>query len=330
MRNFSRSATSLRKGLCLILSLSCLSIGGLSQQAADYTFRAQTELVLVNVTVRDKSGNFVRDLKADDFTILEDNKPQKATSFDIENTDVIPPSTVPQLSLLNPPQQTTRAPAAPPRNESSSNSLKDRRLMVLFFDLTSMQPEEIERASTAALNYVNKQMVPADLVAVMSLGNSLTVNQDFTADRDLLKKTLSAFNEGGGQGFEEGATGSTEGTADTGQAFTVDDTEYNIFNTDRRLEALRSVAASLAKVDQKKSLIYFSSGMDRTGIENQSQLRAAINAAVRSNLAIYTMDIRGLQAMVPGGEAQSASLRGVAPYSGQSSINQLNSNFSSQ
>jgi VWFA-related protein len=202
--------------------------------------------------------------------------------------------------------------------------------MVLFFDLTSMQPEEIERASTAALNYVNKQMVPADLVAVMSLGNSLTVNQDFTADRDLLKKTLSAFNEGGGQGFEEGATGSTEGTADTGQAFTVDDTEYNIFNTDRRLEALRSVAASLAKVDQKKSLIYFSSGMDRTGIENQSQLRAAINAAVRSNLAIYTMDIRGLQAMVPGGEAQSASLRGVAPYSGQSSINQLNSNFSSQ
>ena len=45
--------------------------------------------------------------------------------------------------------------------------------------------------------------------------------------------------------------------------------------------------------------------MDRTGIENQSELRAAINAAVRANLAIYTMDIRGLQALVPGGEAQS-------------------------
>ena len=41
--------------------------------------------------------------------------------------------------------------------------------------------------------------------------------------------------------------------------------------------------------------------MDRTGIENQSELRTAINAAVRANLAIYTMDIRGLQALVPGG-----------------------------
>ena len=53
-------------------------------------------------------------------------------------------------------------------------------------------------------------------------------------------------------------------------------------------------------IDEKKSLIYFSSGMDRTGIENQSQLRSATNAAVRANMAIYTMDIRGLQALVAG------------------------------
>jgi hypothetical protein len=83
-------------------------------------------------------------------------------------------------------------------------------------------------------------------------------------------------------------------------------------------------------LQQKKSLIYFSSGMDRTGIENQSELRAAINAAVRSNLAIYTMDLRGLQAIVAGGEAQNASLRGTSAYSGQSMINALNSNFSTQ
>jgi VWFA-related protein len=330
MTSFCNSGTWMRKALSLILVLASLPLGGLAQQTGDYTFRAQTEVVLVNVTVRDKSGNFVRDLKLDDFTILEDNKPQKPTSFDIENTDVVPPSAVPQVTLLDHLQKKPTPPPAPAMAEPSSSPLKDRRLIVLFFDLTSMQPDEIERASTAALNYVDKQMTAADLVAVMSLGSSLTVNQDFTADHNALKKAISAFNAGGGPGFEEGTTGTTEGTADTGQAFTVDETEYNIFNTDRRLEALRSVAASLARVDQKKSLIYFSSGMDRTGIENQSQLRSAINAAVRSNLAIYTMDIRGLQAMVPGGEAQTASLRGVAPYSGQSSINQLNSNFSTQ
>ena len=77
-------------------------------------------------------------------------------------------------------------------------------------------------------------------------------------------------------------------------------------------------------------MIYFSSGMDRTGIENQSELRAAINAAVRSNLAIYTMDLRGLQALVAGGEAQNASLRGTSPYSGQATISALNSNFTTQ
>jgi hypothetical protein len=141
---------------------------------------------------------------------------------------------------------------------------------------------------------------------------------------------LQALNTGGGQGFEEGSTGTTEGTADTGQSFTVDDTEYNIFNTDRRLQALRSVADKLSHIDQKKSLIYFSSGMDRTGIENQSELRATTNAAVRANLAIYTMDLRGLEALVPGGEAQNASLRGTSPYSGQSTLAQYSSNSTTQ
>ena len=193
-----------------------------------------------------------------------------------------------------------------------------------------MQPDEIDQATTAAQNYVDKQMVPADLVSVVSLGNTLSVNQDFTSDRTLLKKALQAFNPGAGAGFEEGSTGTTEGTSETGGSFTVDDTEYNIFNTDRRLQALRSIADKLATIDEKKSLIYFSSGMDRTGIENQSQLRSATNAAVRANMAIYTMDIRGLQALVPGGEAQNASLRGTSPYSGKSVASAFDSNATTQ
>ena len=300
------------------------------QQESKYTFRAQSELVLVNVTVRDKSGNFVRNLKPEDFTVLEDNKPQHIASFDIENTDVVPNLTLTQVNLLGSGKIASRPEPKVAETPSPSQDLKDRRLMILFFDLTAMQPEEIDRATTAALRYLDRQMAPADLVAVVSLGSSLVVNQDFTADRDLLKRAVESFSNGEGQGFEEGSTGTTEGTADTGQTFTPDDTEYNIFNTDRRLEALRSLAAAVAKLDQKKSLIYFSSGMDRTGIENESELRAAINAAVRSNLAIYTMDIRGLQAMVPGGEAQNASLRGTSPYSGRAVMNQYNSNFQTQ
>ncbi len=315
----------------LQFALVCASLP--AQQANDYTFRVQSNLVLVNIAVRDKNGNFVRGLKPKDFTILEDNKPQKIDSFDVEDVDALATQDVAQAKPLASPLTQSANPAGaapPPTGTQNQNQFKDRRVIVLFFDLSAMEPDEIDRAVTSAQHYVDTQMAPADLVSIVSLGSALLVNQDFTSDRDLLKKQIQAFGSGSGQGFEEGTTGTTEGTPDTGQPFTADDTEYNIFNTDRRLEALRSVAEKLSHVDQKKSLIYFSSGMDRTGIENQSELRAATNAAVRANLAIYTMDMRGLQALVAGGEAQNASLRGTSAYSGQATINALNSNFTTQ
>jgi VWFA-related protein len=301
------------------------------QSESGYTFKAKSELVLVNVTVRDKTGNPVRDLKPGDFTVLEDNKPQKVATFDIENTDNVPQVAMQQANLLSEPAKKNRATAADaPAASVQESAIKDRRPIILFFDLSSMQPDEIGRSSNAAQDYLNKQMEPADLVSIVSLGNTITVNQDFTSDRDKLKAVLQSFNVGANAGFELGSTGTTEGTPDTGGSFTVDDTEYNIFNTDRRLEALRAVAEQVANVPQKKSLIYFSSGMQRTGIENQSQLRAAINSAVLANLSIYTLDIRGLQALPPGGEAQSASLRGTSAYSGRSQMNALDSNFQTQ
>lgn len=319
---------SARKTVAVVLQFALLCLPAISQQE-DYRVRVQTELVLVNITVKDKSGKIVTSLKPEDFTILEDNKPQKVVSFDIENIDAVANQGVAQARPMDaPPSSGPPGPSA--ASSQATDQFKDRRLIVLFFDLSAMEPDEIDRAITSADHYVDRQMAPADLVSIVSLGSSLLVNQDFTSDHELLKKQLQAFSTGSGQGFEEGTTGTTEGTPDTGQPFTADDTEYNIFNTDRRLEALRSVAEKLSHLQQKKSLIYFSSGMDRTGIENQSELRAAINAAVRSNMAIYTMDLRGLQAIAAGGEAQNASLRGTSPYSGQAMINALNSNFTTQ
>jgi VWFA-related protein len=317
-----------KRGLAVVLALVLTRASGISQQTpTDYTFHSTTELVLVNVTVRDKNGNPVRDLKREDFTVLEDNKPQQVISFDLENTDAVLSTAATEAPLLGKTQPQT---SAAPQEALATRPLKDRRLIILFFDLSSMQPDEVDRATTAAQNYVDKQMVAADLVSVVSLGDTLSVNQDFTSDRALLKKALQGFNLGAGGGFEEGSTGTTEGTAETGGSFAVDDTEYNIFNTDRRLQALRSIADKLSHIEEKKSLIYFSSGMDRTGIENQSQLRSATNAAVKANMAIYTMDIRGLQALVPGGEAQNASLRGTSPYSGKSVSSAFDSNATTQ
>src|SRR6202045_1904516 len=56
-------------------------------QQPQYRVRVTSELVLVNVVVRDKKGNLVRDLKKDDFTLLEDGKRQAISTFAFENVD---------------------------------------------------------------------------------------------------------------------------------------------------------------------------------------------------------------------------------------------------
>ena len=118
-----------------------------------------------------------------------------------------------------------------------------------------MQPEEITRAVSAALTYVS-QLTASDLVSVVSLSTTWRVLQDFTADRESLDRVIGRLDPNGGLGFEEGSTGDADGTADNGAAFTPDETEVNIFNTDRRLEALRALADALGGIDERKSVVY--------------------------------------------------------------------------
>jgi hypothetical protein len=96
------------------------------------------------------------------------------------------------------------------------------------------------------------------------------------------------------------------------------------------LFALRAISKSLERVTVKKSLLYFSGGISRDGIENQASLRSAINAAVRADLAIYSVDTRGLQAISPLGDASTGSLRGSSAFNGGALQNNMNANFASQ
>jgi VWFA-related protein len=164
----------------------------------------------------------------------------------------------------------------------------------------------------------------------MSLATNLRVDLDFTADKQKLLAVLKSYTSGQGQGFDNGATGSAEGGAETGGSFTADDTDYNTFNADRKLLALQAVMQTLGRIPQKKSLVYFSNGITQSGVDNQSALRATTAAAVRANVSIYTLDVRGLQALPPGGEAQAASLHGQSAYSGAAILNDLSSNAASQ
>ena len=299
------------------------------QQAADGTFtlKVQSDIVLTNVVVRDKkTGEVVKGLTAADFTVLENGKPQKIASFDYQSVD--------EAAVLN--EKTTVTGQASVADLLNRNfaadpaALKNHRLIVMFFDLSSMQPEDVDRAVEAAQDYINKKMQPADLVALVSMSTALNMDQDFTSDKALLLKGVGTYNGTQGTGFANGTTGSSEGTADDASSFIADDTEYNSLNTDRELYAIREIAKSLERVDERKSMLYFSGGLTRNGIENQASMRAATNAAVRANMAIYSVDSRGLQALSPVGDASTGSLRGTSAYSGAAMQSQLDANFGSQ
>ena len=313
---------------CLLAGSPLLAAA--QQQGANgtYTLKVQSDIVLTNVVVRDKkTGAIIKGLKASDFTVLENGKPQAIASFDYQNVD--------EAAALNEKSTVSgKASIADLLNRNlaaAPEQLRDHRLMVMFFDLSSMQPEDIDRAVEAAKNYVNKQMQPADLVSLVSLGDSLAMDQDFTSDKTALLKGLSKYDGTEGVGFALGNEGgTTDGTADDSSSFTADDSEFNALNTDRQLYAIRTIAKSLERVDQRKSMLYFSGGLTRQGIENQASMRAATNEAVKANMAIYSVDSRGLEALPPVGNASTGSLRGTAAYSGAAMQNQLNSNFSSQ
>jgi VWFA-related protein len=290
-----------------------------------FVLKMNAELVLTNVVARDhKTGELVRGLKQSDFSIYENGKQQQLSTFDFESVEMAAPlheATISGLAAGSGGNKTV-AVARP-------EDLRNHRLIVLFFDLTSMQPEDLDRSVAAAQEFLRMKMQPADLVALVSLGNALKVDQDFTADKNALIHEVAVYNGTEGQGYAEGATANTNQVEDA-TGYTPDESEYNDLNTDRELFALKAVAKSLEKITEKKSLLYFSGGIQRDGIENQASLRAAVNAAVRANLAIYSVDTRGLQAVTPLGDAATGSLRGTGAFSGGALTNNMNANFATQ
>jgi VWFA-related protein len=296
-------------------------------QQGSFVLKMNGELVLTNVVARDaKTGEVVEGLKQSDFSIYEGGKLQHIDTFDFESVDKATPLNEATISGL---AVGTTGPGTKAVAVAKAEELRNHRLIVMFFDLTSMQPEDLDRSVLAAQDFLRSKMQPADLVALVSLGDTLKVDQDFTADKNALINEVAVYNGTEGQGFAPGATANSNQVEDT-TGYTPDESEYNDLNTDRELFALRAVSKSLEKITEKKSLLYFSGGISRDGIENQASLRAAINAAVRANLAIYSVDTRGLQAISPLGDASTGSMRGTGAYSGAAITNNMNANFASQ
>ena len=286
--------------------------------------RAFSELVLVDVQITDRAGKPVKGLKREQFSVLEDDKPQAVSSFDYYDIEKI------ETAAAEDTQPVVVALGAVAAPEKLREAVRDRRMIVLFFDMTSLAPDDLLRSTDAAQRFLRAQMTPADLVAVVSFGNQLRVLANFTNDRAFLQHAvarlvpgkesqLAAMADAAPQPGEEAVT------EDTGAAFTADETEFNIFNTDRKLAAVQALADLLRGIPGKKSVLHFTGGVTQTGEENRSQLRAATDAANRANVSIYTVDSRGLLATIPGGDPATGAVTGTAMFSGAAVFRQVQS-----
>src|ERR1700734_3718754 len=285
-----------------------------------FTLTVKSQLVVETVVVKDKQGKLIQGLTAKDFAITEDGVPQQISFCEHQalaaNASLLPvaPPGSEEIRLYKRLARTQVPPETP-----DTERYKNRRLLALYFDMSAMRPADQLRALSAAQQFIRTQMTAADLVSILRYqGGSVDVLQDFSADRDKLLSILQTMIVGEGQGNAE--TIDDASSADTGAAFGQDDSEFNVFNTDRQLSALQTAAKMLGQLNEKKSLIYFASGLRLNGIDNQAQLHATVDAAIRAGVSFWPVDARGLVAQAPLGDATQGSPGNSGVYSGTAAI----------
>jgi VWFA-related protein len=306
-----------------------MSLGTLPAQAP-ITFSTQTTLVIIDVEVKDKAGKVVDDLKKGDFQLTEDGKAQQISVFDFQKLDLgEPPAPAAGTTPAATPAETKPAdtkPAsvtaaviqtpAPAANKPAPVATKpgtaqpviryqDRRLVAMLFDLSTMEVADQIRVQKSALDFIHNSLKPADMVSIMTAtAGPLEIAQDFTDDKDSLAAAIEKFHIG--EGSDLAASLGAGDTSDD-NTFSADESEFDIFNVDKKFTTIETSCKMLASFPEKKALIYFSSGIEQSGTDNQAELTKAVNVCKKSNVVINAIDARGMTASAPGGDATTAS-----------------------
>jgi len=287
------------------------------QPQQPFTLQVNTQLVVETVIVKDKDGKTIEGLTEKDFVVTEDNVPQTISVFQFQRLDDTPAPVQPpaEPALTTPPAQVQPAQNTTPVAASSPVRYQDRRLLVLYFDMANTAPPDQLRSFVAADKFIRSNMTTPDLFAIMIFKSGVvSLLQDFTDNRDALLTTLAKLM------YPDEDDQDPVGTF--GQA----GGEFNLFNTDRQLAALQTAVNMLRSINQQKSLVYFASGLRLNGLDNQAQLRATVNAAIRSNVSFFPVDARGLVATAPLGDANRPSPGGLGMFTGSTAM-ALVSNF---
>src|SRR5882762_10578064 len=164
----------------MLLSQAAAPVLAQQMGQAESRIQVTSELVLVNVVAHDKKGNLVRDLKKGDFTLFEDGKKQEISTFDFENVDELTTAGAAEATVSG---VTSGTVLRSGKQTAPSLDARDRRMILLFFDFSGMEPEQIDRSVEAAKKFVSTKMQPADLMALVSLATNMRVDLDFTDDK---------------------------------------------------------------------------------------------------------------------------------------------------
>jgi VWFA-related protein len=307
----------------LLVSAQTPQPQGASQQPPQAVFRATTHLIVQTVTVKAKSGKPVLGLTAKDFVVIEDGQPQDIAFVEYEALDAAPAAAHAVTTGQETPPVATASTVASTTPDVVSvpgdATYRGRRLIVLYFDLYSMPFFDKIRTFENAATYLTKRMTPADMVAIMVFdGAGVRLKQNFTDDRAALGDVIQALMKAA-----DDVQNGLSDNFDPGGAFGEDDDTFNIFSTDRQLAALQTAVTDLGPLPEVKTLVYLGSGLSLHGIDNQAQLRATVNAAVRANVTLNPIDAQGLVATAPLGNATQASPGGVGMFSGMLAQTQI-------
>ena len=296
--------------------------------------KVKSNLVNIDVLVKDKKGKYISDLKAEDFTISENGIPQKIEFFEAPLSR--PPDTVATTSerTAAPPV----APAAAPRNYVS-----------LVLDSQTTDVTNVKQVREGAIKYVREQVTDADAVAVLTVTNGLQMVQPFTQDKAKLIAALENFGSTpDSKNFEQrdiakniqtlreamdtaaAATAGIQspvGGAEAAKAMIASRvlqqfiklrTALSLQQARPILAALAAIAEGLRAIPGKKTLVLFSQGFVTPAVLDW-QVQSTIDIANRANIAIYIIDSAGLRASAPtsGAFVPSSPLSGVSAITNQ-------------
>lgn len=284
---------------------------GVQPADEDSIVRITTNLVQVDAVVTDDKGRVVTNLRPEDFEVQVNGKPQKITNFSFISTEAPqprPPVTEVRSAGTN--SRPVPIPPVPIRPEQV------KRTIALVVDDLNLSFESINQARKALKKFVDEQMQPGDMVAIIRVGSGVGALQQFTSDKRVLYAAIEnvKYNLSAGR-FRSFETEKRPEVLDAQTKLPSDATDKGVkkggdpelFREDRlviaSLRTVDYVVRGMRELPGRKAVMLLSDGFSLFSdddAEKSVQLRRAIQRLVdqsgRAGVVIYAMDTRGLVA----------------------------------